>query len=307
MSAPERTPEGSVASPPAGLRGVQRLEDFADVPDDAIDVAVGAALIARDVYGGLDVRAVLAKLDELAAPLLREEGGEGLVRLSVEEQAARLSGHVFGTLGFRGNEKDYYDPRNSLLPDVLERRLGIPISLALVYCEVAKRAGVPAHGIGFPGHFLVRLERPGKPEAMPLVIDPFYGGRILDEVALRRMLERAMGPEAALTPEHLAAATPRAVLVRMLTNLKAIYLQRGDHARAHLALDRVVSLAPSARNQLVNALKERGLVAAKLGANEAARADLARVLELAPDSSDAAALRVQLAKLNSSAKSRALN
>jgi regulator of sirC expression with transglutaminase-like and TPR domain len=275
----------------------RRFEDLAALPDDAIDVALGAAFVARDAYPALDAQRVVADLDALAAPL----AGEGLARASAEEQAARLASHVYGTLTFRGNDKEYYDPRNSLISDVLERRLGIPISLAIVYCEVARRVGVPARGVGFPGHFLVRIERVTALETdAPLFIDPFYGGRSLDDAALSRMIARALGPEATLKPEHLAPASAHAVLVRVLTNLKAIYLQRGDHARAHLALDRIVTLAPNA----ANALKERGLVAAKLGAAEAARADLARVLELDPAAADAASLRTQLAKLTALASER---
>ena len=116
------------------------------------------------------------------------------------------------------------------------------------------------------------------------------------------MVSRALGQDSVLKPEHLVAASSRAILMRVLTNLKAIYLQRGDHARAHLALDRIVTLAPNA----AGALKERGLVAAKLGAAEAAREDLSRVLELDPSASDAASIRAQLAKLAAS-KQRALN
>jgi regulator of sirC expression with transglutaminase-like and TPR domain len=212
----------------------------------------------------------------------------------------RREARLYGTLGFHGNDKDYYDPRNSLINDVLERRLGIPISLAVVYCETARRLGVPARGVGFPGHFIVRIDRPYAVGQEPLYVDPFFSGRSLDEAALNRMIARALGPDATLKPEHLAPATSRAILVRILTNLKAIYLQRGDHARAHLALDRIVTLAPNA----ANALKERGLVAAKLGATEAARADLARVLELDPSASDAGALRTQLAKLTALASQR---
>ena len=116
------------------------FDDLARTPGDALDVALGAALIARDAYDTLDVYALLARFDELAAPLV----GAGLESLPAREQAERVATHVFQHLGFRGNVGDYYDPRNSLLPDVLERKTGIPISLSLVYCEVAKRAGLSA-------------------------------------------------------------------------------------------------------------------------------------------------------------------
>jgi regulator of sirC expression with transglutaminase-like and TPR domain len=269
------------------------FEALAALPDDRIDVIRGAALVARDEYPGLDVDRVVADLAALGAPL----AARGLESAPSSIQAGELARHVFGTLGFRGNEKDYYDPKNSLISDVLARRLGIPITLAIVYCEVARCAGVAAHGVGFPGHFLVRVE-PSQPGASPLFVDPFYAGRTLDEAALGRMIQRARGPDAKLEPGDLAAASPRAILVRVLTNLKAIHLQRADHARALLALDRIVTLTPGA----TNALKERGLVAARLGATEAARADLTRVLELDPQAADAAAVRAQLAKL---AKARA--
>ena len=274
----------------------RRFEDLAALPDESIDVALGAALVARDVYAGFDVVRAIAELDAMATPLAAED----LASEPAEHQAARLATHIFGTLGFRGNEKDYYDPRNSLLADVLERRLGIPITLAIVYCEIARRVGVPASGVGFPGHFLVRIEKaPGVSGGEPLIVDPFFGGRVLDEAALVRMVTRALGPDAKLLPSHLVAASSRAVLVRVLTNLKAIYLQRGDHARAHLALDRIVSLTPSTM-----ALKERGLVAAKLGAAEAAREDLERVLTLDPSASDAGAIRAHLARVSALASAR---
>ncbi|HEY2510357.1 MAG TPA: transglutaminase-like domain-containing protein, partial [Polyangiaceae bacterium] len=191
----------------------RRFEELAALPDAAIDVALGAAMIARDVYGGLDVNRVLAQMSALAAPL----AGDGLGEAPAERQVARLSEHLYATLGFRGNEKEYYDPRNSLISDVLDRRMGIPITLAIVYCEVARRAGVPACGVGFPGHFLVRVERAS---GEPIFVDPFYAGRALDEAALTRMVTRALGQETTLKPEHLVPASPRAILVRVLTNLK---------------------------------------------------------------------------------------
>jgi regulator of sirC expression with transglutaminase-like and TPR domain len=255
--------------------------------DEEIDVALGAALIARDVYANLDVPATLARFDELAAPLQ----GRSLGARPLYEQAIDLGHHLYEVAGFRGNEQNYYDPRNSLLSDVLERRLGIPITLALVYCEVARRCGVVARGVSFPGHFLVRLE--GRRATPPVFVDPFFGGRLLDDAALERVLRRATGPNESVKEEHLAPASPRSILVRMLINLKWIYMTRGDLARAHLALDRIVSLTPDAPA----ALRERGRLAARLGAVEAARADLTRLLEIQPDTADAKAIRTRLEEL----------
>jgi regulator of sirC expression with transglutaminase-like and TPR domain len=268
------------------------------MPDADIDVALGAALIAKDAYPNLDPGSLFATLDEMASPLFPLR----LEEKSAAEQAEVLGEHVYGTLGFRGNEGDYYDPKNSLLSDVLERKLGIPITLAVVYCEIARRVGVPARGVGFPGHFLVRVDQPGRPGEAALAIDPFFKGRVLDEEAIERLLRRALGPEERLTVgEHLAPASARAILVRILTNLKAIYLTRGDHARAHLATDRILLFSPNAPT----VLRERAALAARLGAHESAKADLQRALELEPDAADARTVRAQLAELER--KGRTLN
>jgi regulator of sirC expression with transglutaminase-like and TPR domain len=272
------------------------FEQLAALPDECIDVAAGAALIARDTYATLDVDRLVARFDELASPLV----ARGLGSLPLEEQADAVSDHVYGLLAFRGNEQEYYDPRNSLLPDVLDRKLGIPITLALVYCEVARRAGVLACGVSFPGHFLVRIDRPGD-DAAPVAVDPFFGGRRLDDAGLQKLLERASPAKKFVPAEHLAATTPRSMLVRMLINLKWIYATRGDFARALLALDRIISLTPDS----IPALRERGLLAARLGAVEAAREDLSRLLELVPQAPDANSIRERLAELR--AKASVLN
>ncbi|MGA2447802.1 MAG: transglutaminase-like domain-containing protein [Polyangiaceae bacterium] len=266
------------------------FEELALLPDDLINVAVGAALIARDAHPSLELGGLIARFDEMAAPLV----GAGLARLSGVAQADAVARHMFGFLGFRGNENDYYDPRNSLIPDVIERRLGIPITLALVYCEIARRAGVVARGVGFPGHFLVRVDAGGH-EDTPVAVDPFFGGRRLDAEALQRLLERAAPSKVFSRGEHLVPVGARAMLVRMLINLKWVYATRGDFARALLALDRIICLTPDS----VAALRERGTLAARLGAVEAARADFSRLLELAPDASDAGAIRSQLEDLRS--------
>ncbi len=292
------------------------LEQLAKLPDDAIDVALGAALIARDVYGNLDIAALLARLDTLAEPLVSRNGGAGLAGLTADAQARALAAHFSEELGFHGNDGEFYDPRNSLLPDVLERRLGIPITLSLVYCEVAKRAGVNARGVGFPGHFLARIDGEREPSetrdarrdqgvtAGALIVDPFRGARTMSGGELELLLRRALGKDASLTRGHLAASSPRAILVRMLTNLKGIYASRGDFARAYLALDRIISFAPSA----AEALRERASLAVRLGSLEAARADYTRSLEIDGDSDDAMKARARLAEIDAKPKTgRALN
>ncbi|MDP9034354.1 MAG: tetratricopeptide repeat protein [Myxococcota bacterium] len=284
-------PPLTAASLPDQQRALPRpttFEQLAELPDECLDVATGAALIARDTYARLDVERLLSRFDDLARPL----AARGLATLSPAEQADAISNHLYGQLGFRGNEQDYYDPKNSLLPDVLDRKLGIPITLALVYCEVARRLGVRARGVSFPGHFLVRVDWPARDDN-PVTVDPFFGGRQLDEPALQKLLERASSPQRLSLPEHLAAASARTMLVRMLINLKWIHATRGDFARALLALDRIISLTPDS----VPALRERGLLAARLGAVEAARADLSRLLELVPGAPDASSIRERLREL----------
>jgi regulator of sirC expression with transglutaminase-like and TPR domain len=284
----------SPAATPPSPRAPASIEELAKTRDDEIDVARGAALIARDAYPKLDVDALLARFDEMAAPLLELE----LAKRSAGEQVKILSEHVYVTLGFSGNETDYYDPKNSLLPDVLERRLGIPISLAVVYVEIARRCGISARGVGFPGHFLVRVDVAG---SEPVFVDPFFGGRALDRPALQRLLRRSNAPERSVTDDLLEPAGSRSILTRMLVNLKWIYATRGDLARALLALDRLVSLTPDS----IAALRERASLSARLGAVEAARADLFRLLELQPDAPDAGQLRAKLDELG--AAKRTLN
>jgi regulator of sirC expression with transglutaminase-like and TPR domain len=262
-----------------------------------LDVALGAALIARDVYGTLDVGKLLARFDDLAAGVK----DAGLGAMNATDAAAALAKHVYGALGFAGNEDDYYDPKNSLLCDVLDRKRGIPISLALVYCEVAKRAGVRAEGVAFPGHFLVRVF--GK-DGDEVLVDPFYGGRLLDDAALAEIYERVADQASARKPsreesarvlaEMTVAASPRAFLSRWLMNLRSVYLSRGELPRAMLVVDRLVTLHPRDRTLL----RDRGLLAARLGATAAAREDLARALALDPSNEAAAEIRGILAKLD---------
>jgi regulator of sirC expression with transglutaminase-like and TPR domain len=302
MSTPPPRSEGVAErlDPPL-LPRATTFEQLAAMPDECIDVALGAALIARDTYATLDVDRLVARFDDLSGPLV----ALGLASLPLAEQADAVSEHMYGRLGFRGNEQEYYDPRNSLLPDVVDRKLGIPITLALVYCEIARRAGVRARGVSFPGHFLVRIDANGEnhceSDDAPIAVDPFFGGRRLDRAGLQKLLERASPAKKFVMAEHMAPAAPRSMLVRMLINLKWIYATRGDFARALLALDRIISLTPDS----IPALRERGLLAARLGAVEAAREDLSRLLELVPQAPDANSIRERLAELK--AKTRFLN
>jgi regulator of sirC expression with transglutaminase-like and TPR domain len=266
--------------------GVVAFEQLASQAGEDVDLELGALLVARDEFPALDVDRELARLDALAARAKLPAGAHA----NVEEAVEALAQHLYAAEGFRGNEADYGDPRNSWLNLVLERRLGIPITLAIVLLGVARRLGLRAHGISFPGHFLVRFERSG---GTPLVVDPFHGARRLGLGELQTMLRRALGDGAHLRPEHLRAATARATLVRVLQNLKAAHVARGDYARALVAQTRIVELVPGEAAPI----RDRGALQAHLGAVGGAIADLERYLELAPAAADAASVRATLQKL----------
>lgn len=286
--------------------GAATFATLAGLPDDVLDVAVGAALIAKDVYPSLDVRDLLAKLDALAGPL----GGGALAGLPLRHQVDAVN-ERFRELGFSGNVEDYYDARNSLLPDVIERRTGIPITLVIVWCAIARRAGVLARGVGFPGHFLARIDEvpslSGRTSIThPVIIDPFAGGAVVTDDDAKALLRRAGGRggerPGELDRAFFEPAGSRMTLVRLLTNLKAIWENQNAHAKAFLAIDRMVALLPDS----ARLLRDRANVALRLGLRAAARTDLERVLVLEPKASDAAALKKRIAALETKAPS-ALN
>jgi regulator of sirC expression with transglutaminase-like and TPR domain len=208
-------------------------------PEDAIDLAVAALLIGEIEGGSVDIGHYLQLLDDFAGLAdvyrSREEGPFGAVRA--------LNRALFGDLGFRGNQDDYHDPRNSFLDRVIDSRRGIPISLSIIYLEVAARIGAEVHGINFPGHFLVGHEEDGE----RLIIDPFRMGLILGDEALRDLLRTARQgdpDEPRIAEEHLAPAGKRQILVRMLGNLAGIYSRRGDVYRSIEVLERILIVEP---------------------------------------------------------------
>lgn len=251
-------------------------------PEAEIDLAVAALLIAKTEYPDLDVRDYLGRLDGLAADAKVPEG-EPLRRLH------RLREFLFEELGFRGNAGEYYDPRNSFLNDVLDRRLGIPITLALVLIEVGRRLGLHIHGIGLPGHFIVGF----KGDRCRMLLDPFNGGAILTPEGCQDVVSRLLGRPVELQDEHFAPVTKRPFLIRMLSNLKAIYFKQEAWDKARMVSERLVVLDP------VNAceVRDRGLVLANLGALVAAARDWETYLRERPESSDAEAVRARLRRV----------
>jgi regulator of sirC expression with transglutaminase-like and TPR domain len=241
-------------------------------------VELVALLIARDEYPRLDPDACMRALDEMAQPLC-SEGTCGIAPGAIPH--SRLAEHVYGTLGFRGNEQEYYDPRNSWLNEVIERRLGIPITLTVMLMAIGRRAGIVVEGIAFPGHFLARVGGEGG-----VYVDPFHGGRVLEPPALARLAERALGQGESLRSEALAPVGTRAIALRMLANLKAIHEQRRDHARALVVCDRMVDLGAP-----IEARRDRGLHALALGSLATGTSDLEAYLEAKPSAPDAEAIR----------------
>jgi regulator of sirC expression with transglutaminase-like and TPR domain len=258
----------------------ERFGEIAARPDEAIDLAEAALWIAAEEYADLDVAEYVARLDALAdaaAPDLAQQGD------AVERIGALVD--FFRAQGFRGNTQDYYDPRNSFLNEVLERRLGIPITLALVVQAIGRRLGLPFEGVSFPGHFLLRC---AVADGL-LVIDAFERV-ILDRDACQRRLDAALPMPELLDPAvHLRAAPPREILARLLGNLKRIYADRGDLERTLGCCDRILLLLPDSPTEL----RDRALVYEGMSLHSAAAADLDRALELAPRHPDAAALRAR--------------
>ncbi|HJO24346.1 MAG: tetratricopeptide repeat protein [Myxococcota bacterium] len=262
----------------------ERFAALAQRPDEQVDLAEAALWVAAEEYEGLDVAVYLEQLEVLAtdaAPLV------GASATPVERISA-LNDYLFRARGFTGNREHYEDPRNSFLNEVLDRRVGLPITLSIVYMEVAGRLGLSVRGVGFPGHFLAQLE--GSPE---VVVDAFFGQLLGPEDCVER-LRSVLGPEAELVPElHLRVATRKEILARLLSNLKQIYAGSGDWVRALACCDRILLLAPDAAAEL----RDRGLVYEQLACFTAAAADLERVLELTPDSELSAALRDRIEAL----------
>lgn len=220
-------------------------------PEAEIDLAEASLLIAEAEYPGLDIRRYVGMLDELG------RGADAAVKRGSERPPIeRVLRFLYEEARFRGNADDYYDPKNSFLNDVLERRTGIPISLALIITEVCKRAGVEAQGISFPGHFLVRSPAPNG----LFIADPFEG-RLLTQGDLRALLARTPGGPRDPDARMLEPATAKQILVRMLNNLRSIYATRGDSAKERDILERLFILTPTdeVKRDLDAAGGERGV------------------------------------------------
>jgi regulator of sirC expression with transglutaminase-like and TPR domain len=237
------------------------------------DLAPAALTIARVEYPALEPRRYLDRLDEMGERAAERLGPS--VTTSSESIKA-LNEYLYDEEGFAGNRERYDDPRNSFLNEVLDRRTGIPITLAVVYLELARRAGLGITGVNFPGHFLLRA--PGRMAGDDLIIDPFHGGALLSESDCRQLLRNHAGDEADFDRSLLAPATRHEIVVRMLVNLKRLYVRMRSFPQARFISTLLLAADPSA----VHELRDRGLLAYHLEDFSSALRDLEEYLRLSP-------------------------
>ena len=254
----------------------EQIADAADRPGP--DLAAPAFLIARIEYPKLDPGPYLDRLDRMGEAAARSVETHAGHDAPLPARIDALNRYLFSDLGYVGNREQFDDPRNSCLNEVMDRKTGIPITMAIVYIEVARRAGIRAEGVNFPGHFLVRclqdLHTDDADEG--LIVDPFHGGAILNEAECRQLLEPHIS-DAAFDPSLLARATRRQVLVRMLLNLKKLYVKMHSFPQARVTTDALLALQPSSLADL----RDRGLLAYHMNDFTHALRDLEEYLKVA--------------------------
>jgi regulator of sirC expression with transglutaminase-like and TPR domain len=256
------------------------LGQLAKDPAASCDLAEVALLLAVDEYPSLDVEAYLSELDGMAHEV------QSYLRGTLEARVTGLCRYLFHEMGFRGNQEEYYDPRNSYFNQVLDRKTGIPITLSALMMAVAERAGLRVLGVGLPGHFLAKAVN-GDQE---ILFDPFHGGRLLNVEQCERLVQRVTRSPFVATPEALEALPTSFIVQRMLTNLKGIYLRQRDFARAARVIERLLQLTPG------DPFQNRDLGVALVHAGRLGRAldHLKAYLSAFPQAEDAQAIRDML-------------
>lgn len=271
------------------------LKDFADIvtgADENINLVEAALVIAGNEYPGLDISACLRTLEMMADELqLRVLGFS-----DTGDVIAAMNRYIFEELGFSGNLANFNDPRNSYFNDVLERRLGIPLTLSMLYMELGRRIDLPIMGVSFPGHFLVKLEDNGR----DLVLDPFSGGITLDEEELRQRLRHfsKAGRRDWDLAQLLAPASNRAILARMLRNLKNIYFEAEDYDHALEIVNFLLVLLPGDPAEV----RDRAYIHDQLNCFRAAIEDYQNYLMMQPETDEASRIQTRLANLKTSAR-----
>jgi regulator of sirC expression with transglutaminase-like and TPR domain len=251
--------------------------------DEPLPLLEAMLLVAAEEHKDLDVLTEIGRVMTMAA-----EAKERVA--AVRNPFARIEAMrslVFDEIGFKGNVDHYDDPRNSFLHDVLDRKLGIPLTLSVITIEIARAAGLAAHGVGLPGHFIVRIDEQDR----SLFIDPFHGGHVITIEDCKDLVVRTTGRASLFRPDSLDVATPRAMLNRLLMNLKRIHLAQGDYNRALSIVERLLIVSPGDAKEI----RDRGLLLAHLGRPDAAVCDLESYLALVPEAPDADSVRGRLA------------
>ncbi len=269
----------------------ERFRALVGLPDEQIDLTEGALLIAKAANAALDIDAYRQRIDALAAALAS--------RLTETDECPQrivaLNHYLFQELRFGPSVDDYYDPRNSFLNEVLERRVGIPISLSVLYVAIGRRVGLPLQGVSFPGHFLVKCPL----QQGLVVLDPYAGGASLTMADLQQRLREVQGGEVsrAIVAGTLVSATNREILARMLRNLKGIYLQRQDYLNALATLHWIILATPDSAAEV----RDRGLTYLQLECFRAALTDLEAYLQMEPAANDADEVRGRVVELRRTA------
>ncbi len=250
-----------------------------EVEDEKIDLVRAALVIASTEYPTLDIETYAARMEELARRVAAHASD-----LNPQRTLAALNHVLFEEAQLRGNREDYYDPRNSFLNDVLDRGLGIPITLSIVYMEVARRVGLPLSGVGMPGHFL--LKHYGE-DGQEMLIDCFNRGDILSRQDCQSRLDEIYSGEMTLRPEFLHPISRRQILTRMLNNIKTVYLSTRNFRKALPIADLVLVIYPRSPEDL----KQRALLRYSMGLHGLAAEDLDDYLKVSPNASDTDEIR----------------
>ena len=253
---------------------LDRFREAVAGPVDAVPLARAALIAACAEYPDIDIDAFERRLDDMAETLTRRlDRDAGTAEPSSLRPVQTLNQLLYTELGYRGNTEHYDDPRNLYLNHVLTERTGIPVTLAIVYVEIARRAGLDMRVIGLPGHVIVRHHPSAGGE--PTLIDVFNRGRVLTESDCGALVRGVFGARVQFKPYHLAALTPRQVLQRLLHNLKAGYLQRGDELRSARVIDLLLALFPWDLDEI----RDRGMLHERLGAYPDALRDLEQYVQ----------------------------
>ncbi|MGH2515903.1 MAG: SirB1 family protein [Ktedonobacterales bacterium] len=287
----------------ARLLPMLRFAAYAALPDSQMDLAEGALLIADAAYPNLNHTIYNRRIEALADAVRAELRMASNAQLTSDETNSRaVAMRVLRALrrvladreGFGGNREEYYDPRNSYLNDVLDRKQGIPISLSALYIAVGQRLGAPLVGVGLPAHFVAKWLLPSD-EGGDLYLDAFAAGEVMGTEDCAAFVRRLLAPGAVirLEPHWFEPVGTRTLLTRMLTNLKLVYLQRGETTPALAVIDRLVALRPD----LAQELRDRGLLRLALGEPLLAASDLAAYAERSPHAPEMRRLRKRLATI----------